>query len=621
MIAPLISEVAINGQERRARSFDQFKLIGIYLALVTLTWSVFGRTLGHPFVAYDDPTYVYENQVVSAGLTWPGFVAAFTQCQARNWHPLTTLSHMLDCQLFGLDAAGHHFTNVLLHTVAVLLLFAVLRAATGRWCLSAFVAAIFAIHPLRAESVAWVAERKDVLSAVFFMLTLGAYFRHALRPTILTYLLFSFFFALGLLSKPMLVTLPFLLLLLDYWPLARFGGTLSTHSVRDPNLPKNPKCSPRQLILEKIPLLCLSLGAALITFLAQRHTLSYTDQTPPILRFGHAAVTYVTYIGQMFWPANLAAFYPQPSSLGFWPIFLSVLLLVAITAIAFRLRRDRPYLLVGWFWYLIALLPVIGLVQVGLQARADRYTYLPQIGLCLALSCAVASLPIWTNAGRRSALAFAAISVVAALAWQAGRQTSYWRSTEMLWTHAAAVTANNDVAHYNLGAIFLERGQWDDAIWHYEQALAASDDRESHSHMSAALVHNNLAIALARNGRFEEAATHLRRAIELRDDFADAHANLGAMLARKGDTAGAIIHYEKALRVPPEDAPSHLSLAALLWRIGRKDEALAHYRRALQIAPGSVPKLNALSKSFDPPVLTAASVGREAAPRLGANGH
>jgi tetratricopeptide (TPR) repeat protein len=582
------------GDRWRGPIAARFELIGIYLALAALTWVVFGQTLSHPFVAYDDQTYVYQNRVVSAGLTGPGFVSAFTECQARNWHPLTTLSHMLDCELFGLDAGGHHFTNVLLHTAAVLLLFATLRGATGRMWLSAFVAVVFAIHPLRAESVAWVAERKDVLSAVFFMLTLGAYVRYAKKPSLRAYLMLTVFFALGLMSKSMLVTLPLLLLLLDYWPLERFRNAPSSLSLR-------------KLIVEKIPLLFLSLAAALITFVAQRHTVGYTDQEPLDLRLGNAVISYVTYIGQMFWPAKLAVFYPQPSTLGFWPIVLSLLLLGGITAVAFKVRRHQPYLLVGWLWYLIALLPVIGLVQVGLQARADRYTYLPQVGLCVAFSWGLAALPIWKNRARRALASVAAAIIVGLLAWQAGRQTSYWRSTERLWTHAAAVTTNNDLAHYNLAAIFLERGQLDDAIWHYEQALALSGDRESHHHMSAALVHNNLAIALARKGRIGEAMAQLQRAVELRDDFADAHANLAVMLAQQGDTAGAILHFEKALLIPPEDAPSHLGLAALLWRSGRKEEALAHYRRALQIAPGSVPRQNAFSKAINNSALTAIS--------------
>lgn len=609
MIDPLSSLDPRSCRGRHGCAIARVKLIGIYLALVAFTWAVFGQTLSYPFVAYDDQTYVYQNQVVREGLIWPGFVAAFTEGQARNWHPITTLSHMLDCELFGLDPSGHHFTNVLLHTAAVLLLFATLRGATGKLWVSAFVAAVFAIHPLRAESVAWVAERKDVLSAVFFMLTVGAYVRYAARPSVRAYVVLTLFFALGLMSKSMLVTLPFLLLLLDYWPLARFKQALSATFGRDPDLPPHARFSTRHLIAEKIPLLSLSLAAALITLIVQRHTVAYTDQAPLNLRLGNAVISYVIYLGQMFWPARLAAFYPQPPILHFWPVLLSLFLLVAITLAAFRLRRNQPYLLVGWLWYVIALLPVIGLVQVGLQARADRYTYLPQIGLYIAFTWAVSALSISTEMGRR-ALASAAVAVVGLLAWQAGRQTSYWRSTETLWTHAAAVTTNNGFAHYNLAAIFLERGELDGAIWHYEQALMSCDDHESHHHMSAALIHNNLGIALARKGRFERAAAHFQRALELREDFADAHVNLAAFLARKGDTAGAITHYEKALLIPPEDAPSHLGLAALLWRNGRKDEALIHYKRALRIAPGSVPEPNSFSKNFDTTALTTVSVER-----------
>jgi tetratricopeptide (TPR) repeat protein len=284
---------------------------------------------------------------------------------------------------------------------------------------------------------------------------------------------------------------------------------------------------------------------------------------------------------------------------------LSVALLILITIAVFCLRRSRPYLFVGWLWYLIALLPVIGLIQVGLQVRADRYTYLPQIGLCLAIAGAIAALPIRTLAGRRT-LCVLAIGIIALLASQATRQTSYWANTETLWTHATAVTANNDFAHYNLGAIFLARGQLDDAISNYEQALATSGDRETHDHVSASLIHNNLGIALARQGELDRAIAHFKRAIELQDGFADAHVNLADMLERVGDNDAAIADYEKALSIPPEDAPTHLRLAALLWRIGRKHDGMVHYSRALHMAPRSVPPLKAFVEAANKGTPTAA---------------
>ena len=543
-------------------------LAAIYLALTLLTWIVFGQTLDHPFVEYDDQTYVYQNPEVTAGLTGHGLVTAFTGVHARNWHPLTTISHMLDCQLFGLDPAGHHFSSVLFHTLAALLLFTVLRTMTGALWRSAFVAAVFAIHPLRAESVAWVAERKDVLSAVFFMLTLGAYVHYVRQPSVRRYLLIVLFFALGLMAKPMLVTLPLLLFLLDYWPLGRN---------------QNGKAGWRRSIAEKVPLLLLSLLAAIATLIAQRTTVNYSEELPVSWRIGNALLSYVAYLGQMICPARLAVFYPHTADqLSPWEVALAVLLLGGITALAVLWRQKRPYFLVGWLWYLVALLPVIGFIQVGLQGRADRYTYLPQIGLGIALIWTLGDWPLLSTR-RRAAFAGSA-AVIGAFAWQARVQTSYWSSTESLWKHALAVTTDNDVAHYNVAALLLRRGQIDEAISHYEQALSIrSDNRETHYHLSVALLHASLGNALVQKGRLDEALVHYRKAVELRDDFADAHSNLAALLARKGLTAEAITHYEKALAIPPEDGPSHVRLGQLLLQLGRKEEAMAHYRRALEL--------------------------------------
>lgn len=544
-------------------------LAAIYVALTFLTWIVFSQTLNHPFVEYDDPDYVYENPQITAGLTIDGLVRAFSTPQIRNWHPLTTISHMLDCQLFGLNPVGHHFSSILFHTLAVLMLFAVMRAMTGALWRSAFVAAVFAIHPLRAESVAWVAERKDVLSALFFMLTLGAYVQYARQPSARRYLLIVLFFALGLMAKPMLVTLPLLLFLLDYWPLGR-----------------NPDTTARwwKSVIEKTPLLVLSLVAAIATLVAQGTTVSYSEKLPLGWRLGNGLLSYVVYIREMVWPARLAVFYPQTADhLSAWEVGLAALFLGAITVMAFVWRKTHPYFAVGWLWYLIALLPVIGFIQVGLQGRADRYTYLPQIGLYIALTWVLAAWSAHSNT-RRVMLGAAAALVVAGLVWQARIQASYWRSTETLWQHALDVTTDNDVAHYNVAAFLLRRGQVDDAISHYEKALnVRPHEGETHYHLSRALLHASLANALAKRGRLDEALDHYRKAVELRDDFADAHSNLASLLAKKGETAEAIAHYEKAVALPPEDASSHIGLARLLDQLGRKEEAIAHYDRALAL--------------------------------------
>src|SRR6266852_8119440 len=336
-------------------------VLTICVFLAGITWAVFGQTLGYQFVNFDDPEYVYENPHINGGLTARGLVWAFTHVPAPDWYPLTTISHMVDCQLYGLNAGGAHFTNVLLHTVTVILLFLVLRAMTGTIWRSAFVAALFAIHPLRVESVAWVVERKDVLSGLFFMLTLGAYVRYARNRSIPCYIIMSILFACGLMSKPMLVVTPFVLLLLDYWPLRRFADRSSIW----------------RLVLEKIPLLALSAGSCLATVAGQTGKVVAMEPLPLVWRINNALVSYVIYVWQMIWPAKLAVFYPHPENhLPFWEIGLAIAFLVAMTAGALVVRKDRPYLIVGWLLYLLMMVPVIGVIQINLQGHADRYTYL-----------------------------------------------------------------------------------------------------------------------------------------------------------------------------------------------------------------------------------------------------
>jgi hypothetical protein len=392
-----------------------------------LTWIVFGQTLRHDFVNYDDQGYVYQNPKITGGLKIASIVWAFTHIHSHNWHPLTTITHMVDCQLYGLRAGGHHFSNVLLHTIGVVLLFIVLQRMTGALWRSAFVAALFAIHPLHVESVAWVSERKDVLSGVFFMLTLLAYVHYARAPSIWRYLTVAFVFGLGLMSKAMLVTLPFVLLLLDYWPLGRIRNGRSP--VRRQLL---------RLVFEKILLMELSAVSSVVTFLAQTVAVSYTEQLPILSRISNALVIYVIYVRQMFWPGNLSVFYPYPENrLPSWEIILAATILIGITVAATILRKNAPYFITGWLWYLGMLIPVIGLVQGG--GHADRYTYLPQIGLYIAGTWAVVDL---TASWRRQCIVLgtAALLVIGVLSWRARIQTSYWRDTETLFNH----TPNSD---------------------------------------------------------------------------------------------------------------------------------------------------------------------------------
>jgi protein O-mannosyl-transferase len=506
-----------------------WQTVGICLSLAVLTWLVFGQTLWHDFINYDDPHYVYENTKITGGLSISGIAWAFTHIHSLNWHPLTTISHMLDCQLYGLKAGWHHFTNVFLHTLAAMLLFLALQQMTGGpsrtgsiWR-SAFVTAVFAIHPLRVESVAWIAERKDVLSGVFFMLTLLAYMYYARLPRVRGYLLVVFLFACGLMCKPMLVTLPFVLLLLDYWPLDRIKGQLWNR------------------VAEKIPLIALSAVSSVITFLIQKGAVGRTEELPILERINNAIVSYVLYIWQMLWPVNLAVFYPHPENrLPLWEIISSLVLLILITAVAIAVRKKRPYLITGWLWYLGMLVPVIGLVQVGWQGRADRYTYLPQIGLYIAATWAVTDLTTLYR-HQRAILSTAAIVVIAALSCCAWVQTSYWRDTETLFRHALAVTTNNDVAENNLGIVFLGQGKLDEAI------------------------------------------SLLQTAVDLRPENSPAHENLAKALLQKGHVAGALIHYRKLLELQPDNIELHNIVGTVLTQQGRVGEGVEEWQKVLAI--------------------------------------
>jgi hypothetical protein len=474
-------------------------VFGVCTFLVAIIWLVFGQTLGHGFVNYDDDRYVYNNPQVIHGLNLKGIEWAFTHSVMANWHPLTMMSHMLDCQLYGLNAGDHHLTSLLIQAATAILLFLVLREMTGALWRSAFVAAVFAIHPLRVESVAWVAERKDVLSGLFFMLTLGAYVRYVRNPKSLgRYLTVAFLFALGLMCKPMLVTVPFVLLLLDYWPLNRFGAAANRLSIL------------WKLIVEKIPLIILSMAACLVTLLIQHQDteISFSE------RISNALVSYAAYCGQMFYPVGLAVLYPYPND--GWPagkIILSLLLLVAISAVALCWRRKRPYFLMGWLWYLGMLVPVIGLVlQVGAQARADRYTYLPQIGLNILLTWMVAELTVsWRS--RRWVLGGGALAVLAVLIICARTQTTYWRDSKSLWDHTLACTSNNSLAYNNLAWLLgtltpAEGGDPVRAVILAQRACELTGNNDANSL-------DTLAVAYAANGRFNDAIATTEMAITL----------------------------------------------------------------------------------------------------------
>ena len=534
--------------------------VGICLSLAVLTWMVFGQTLWHDFINYDDPRYVYENAKITGGLSISGISWAFTHIHSLNWHPLTTISHMLDCQLYGLKAGWHHFTNVLLHTLAAMLLFLALQRMTGAVWQSAFVAAVFAIHPLRVESVAWVAERKDVLSGVFFMLTLLAYANYVRLPRVRGYLVVVLLFACGLMSKPMLVTLPFVLLLLDYWPLDRIKGQLWKR------------------VAEKIPLIVLSAASSVITFLVQKGAVGQTEELPIFERINNAVVSYVLYIWQMLWPVNLAVFYPHPENrLPLWEIVCCLLILMCITVAAIALRARRPYLFTGWLWYLGMLVPVIGLVQVGWQGRADRYTYLPQIGLYMAATWAVVDLTVLYRY-RRATLSSAAILVIAALSSCTWVQNSYWRNSETLFRHALAVTTNNDVAENNLGIVFLGQGKLDEAISLLQSAVDLRPDNSP--------AHENLAKALLQKGQVADALIHYRKLLDLQPDNMEIHNIVGTVLVQQGRVKEGAEEWQKVLLVEPDNGNAMSNLA---WVFATSpDQSIRNGVRAVQLAEQAV---------------------------------
>ena len=551
---------------------------------MAITWLVFGETLRHPSINFDDQEYVFENPKINTGLTSTGVLWAFTHSHAENWHPLTSISHMLDCQLFGLQAGWHHFTNVLLHTLAVILLFLVFREMTGAIWRSAFVAAVFAIHPLRVESVAWIAERKDVLSGVFFMLTLGAYVRYAREPSNIRYLIVAVLFGLGLMTKSMLVTLPFVLLVLDYWPLGRF-----VHVSPAKPKPKNGfarwwghRSIPTRLILEKIPLIALSVASSIITLFAQKRAAISVEFLPLVWRMNNAFVSYVAYMWQMVCPIRLALVYPHPEyRLSLWGVALAIAFLTGATAVVVAFRRKHPYLITGWLWYVGMLVPVIGIVQVGAQARADRYTYLPQIGLYLIATWSIADLSVaWRY--RRQILGVAAAIVIAGLAWLAWIQNRYWRDSEALWTRTLAVTSHNDVAHASFADFLLRRDRIDEAISHSEEALRI------HSRNGSA--HNTLAFGLFRKGRVDEAVAHWKESLEIRPDDVNAQAYLAWVLATSPDAslrdgAKAVELAKKVLEhAGNADVVVLRTLAAGYAESGRFSEAIETAQQGLLLA-------------------------------------
>lgn len=555
------------------KNHNELRNLCVCLVLAAATLAVYWQVQSCEFVHFDDNKYVTDNQYVKSGLTVSSIVWAFTTGRASNWHPLTWLSHMLDCELFGLNPSRHHTTNLLFHITNTLLLFLVLKSMTGALWRCAFVAAAFALHPLHVESVAWISERKDVLSTLLWLLTMAAYFRYVKRPGIGRYLLALIAFALGLLAKPMLVTLPLVLLLLDYWPLRRFepGGKsrniLSQRQVL------------RRLITEKLPFLVLSVVSSVVTFVVQRSggAVAHIGLLALRLRMANVFVSYVKYIGKMFWPSKLAILYPHPgANLPLWQAIAAGLFLLAATLLVIRLASKYRYVVVGWLWFLGTLVPVIGLVQVGDQSMADRYTYVPLLGLFIIIAWGTAELTAgWKY--RKVILAISSLVIFSALSVCTTLQLRHWQSSETLFTHAVNVTSGNRVIHYNLGFLYQSEKKYDEAMEQYRLALRAYPDYVE--------AHNNLGIVLHTRRRLDEAIGHYRLALQIKPDYSSVHYNLGRALAAQGKSNQAIKHYRRAVQLKKNYVEALYSLARELKAQGKLDDTIIHYRLALQAKP------------------------------------
>ena len=531
------------------------------VALAAVTLVVFAPALDAGFLKWDDQLYVTANPHVLAGLTWQGVWWALTTAHSPYWHPLTWLSHMADVQLFGLDAGSHHLVNVVVHVINALLLFELLRSATRAHWPSAFVAAVFAVHPLHVESVAWIAERKDVLSVLFSLLALRIYVNYVRGGTRALLWAVVTLFICAVMCKPMAVTLPLIMLLLDFWPLQR-----------------------RATSLEKMPLLMVAAVVSLVTVAVQWKVGAVADLEvfPWSRRLANAVTSYVLYLRDALWPSRLAAFYPWTPQVVWSQVVVALALLAAITVAAFKWRRRYPFVLVGWLWYLGTLLPVIGLLQAGEQSRADRFMYFPLVGLSIIVAWGMATLASRNTGWTSRLIPIAATAALVACAAAARIQVRYWHDDVSLWRHATEVTDSNYLAYDLLGLAEKERREWDAALASYAKALVFSPPRQPEF---AALVHNNIAYVLVQQGRLPEAITHYRRAIAIRPELPESHLDLGATLVMAGKPAEAVPSYKEAIRLKPEMAPAHNGLGAALALQGQRREAIPQYREALQLDP------------------------------------
>jgi protein O-mannosyl-transferase len=547
------------------------------LLLIVFTLVLYNPANHFSFINYDDNHYISENPHVRAGLTWATIKWAFTSFDYANWHPLTWMSHALDYQLFRLNPAGHHLTSVLLHATNVVLLFLLLVRSTRRAGPSLFVAALFAVHPMNVESVAWIAERKNVLSTMFFLLTLGAYGWYSLKPGWKRYCAVAGLLACGLAAKPMLVTTPFVLLLLDYWPLGRIRGW----SVPSDSLAIE-QSSPGRLLVEKLPLLVLAGASSVVTLLAQRASGAVgTLPFPPGARLANGIYSYAVYLWKTVWPADLTLFYPHPTHLpSLWRIGAAALLLIATTAVVLKLR-SRGYLVTGWLWFLGTLIPVIGVIQVGNQAMADRYAYMPLIGIFAMIAWSGAD---WAR-GKRLGLALCvvpAICVLVALTLATYRQIGYWRDSLTVWTHALQVTEHNFVAEDNMGVALVELNRVDEA---YSFFVRAAQDEPNDP-----VARLNIGTYLYQHGHIAEAVQQYELALHLGAEpglLAATYSNLGTAYSDLGNDAKSRYSFEQALRLNPNQAGAWQGMGLLSQKQGKLEEAITYFARSAELQPSA----------------------------------
>jgi len=598
----------------------------ICVLLILATFAIYSQVQDHEFINYDDDHYITNNLNVQGGLTSESVKWAFTTFRGGNWSPLTWFSHMLDYQLYGLHAKGYLLTNLFFHIANSLLLFLVLFRMTGAIWKSAFVGAMFAFHPLNVESVAWAAERKNVLSTLFWLLTMWAYIHYIEKSTIKKYGLLLLFFALGLMSKPMLVTLPFALLLLDYWPLGRLKFEQERDDKKITEKYRGKKSKTLRFVFEKIPLFLITAGLSIVTFIAQKSSgaMNFTENLTFSTRLTNAMVSYLEYLGKMLWPEKLAVFYPHPgNNLALWQGILCGVALVGITIFSIRLIRKAPYFAVGWFWYLGTLVPVIGIVQIGGQAMADRYAYIPLIGIFIIVAWGVPELiSKWRY--KEKVLTISVGTIIFILLITTWRQVSHWKNSITIFKHAIRVTEKKypdfSLAYNNLGIALFAKQKNEEAISHLKMAIkikpdyaeaynnlgnALSAERkidEAISHYKMAIkiqpdsanAYNNLGVALVAEGKKEEAISNLKVAIKIKPDYAEAYSNLGNALFAEGKNEEAISHYKMALKIKSDSADVHYNLGNALVAEGKKEEAISHLKMAIKIKPDDADAYNNL---------------------------